>query len=85
MISNAFRESVRKGLNQVLRQAFNQNVSAQVSVLGCPCMTSPKQLSHQGITAGCSSSGVLDAGNLLEASTEIFLLQAGRGGTYSGL
>ncbi|XP_014740054.1 PREDICTED: UPF0606 protein KIAA1549L homolog [Sturnus vulgaris] len=33
MISNAFRESVRKGLNQVLRQAFNQNVSAQVEVL----------------------------------------------------
>uniref|UniRef100_A0A8C3Q362 Uncharacterized protein n=1 Tax=Geospiza parvula TaxID=87175 RepID=A0A8C3Q362_GEOPR len=33
MISNAFRESVRKGLNQVLRQAFNQNVSAQVEIL----------------------------------------------------
>uniref|UniRef100_A0A803VCY6 KIAA1549 like n=2 Tax=Ficedula albicollis TaxID=59894 RepID=A0A803VCY6_FICAL len=33
MISNAFRDSVRKGLNQVLRQAFNQNVSAQVEVL----------------------------------------------------
>ncbi|XP_062350456.1 UPF0606 protein KIAA1549L homolog [Cinclus cinclus] len=33
MISNAFRESVRRGLNQVLRQAFNQNVSAQVEVL----------------------------------------------------
>ncbi|NXO31896.1 K154L protein, partial [Cisticola juncidis] len=33
MINNAFRESVRKGLNQVLRQAFNQNVSAQVEVL----------------------------------------------------
>uniref|UniRef100_A0A8C8AUU2 KIAA1549 like n=1 Tax=Otus sunia TaxID=257818 RepID=A0A8C8AUU2_9STRI len=33
LISNAFRESVRKGLNQVLRQAFNQNVSAQVEIL----------------------------------------------------
>ncbi|KAM4777373.1 UPF0606 protein KIAA1549L homolog isoform 3-T3 [Cyanocitta cristata] len=33
MISNAFRESVRKGLNQVLRQAFHQNVSAQVEIL----------------------------------------------------
>ncbi|XP_036239475.2 LOW QUALITY PROTEIN: UPF0606 protein KIAA1549L homolog [Molothrus ater] len=33
MISNAFRDSVRKGLNQVLRQAFNQNVSAQVEIL----------------------------------------------------
>ncbi|KAF2979281.1 hypothetical protein EK904_012448 [Melospiza melodia maxima] len=34
MISNAFRESVRKGLNQVLRQAFNQNVSAQLQFVG---------------------------------------------------
>ncbi|XP_076199618.1 UPF0606 protein KIAA1549L homolog [Aptenodytes patagonicus] len=33
LISNPFKESVRKGLNQVLRQAFNQNVSAQVEVL----------------------------------------------------
>ncbi|XP_055670631.1 UPF0606 protein KIAA1549L homolog isoform X1 [Falco peregrinus] len=33
LISNSFKESVRKGLNQVLRQAFNQNVSAQVEVL----------------------------------------------------
>ncbi|KAM6408071.1 UPF0606 protein KIAA1549L homolog [Rhynochetos jubatus] len=33
LISNAFKESVRKGLNQVLRQAFNQNVSAQVEIL----------------------------------------------------
>ncbi|XP_032547818.1 UPF0606 protein KIAA1549L homolog isoform X2 [Chiroxiphia lanceolata] len=33
MISNAFREMVRKGLNQALRQAFNQNVSAQVEIL----------------------------------------------------
>ncbi|NXQ63637.1 K154L protein, partial [Anthoscopus minutus] len=33
MISNAFRDSVRKGLNQVLRQAFSQNVSAQVEIL----------------------------------------------------
>uniref|UniRef100_A0A8B9FDS5 Uncharacterized protein n=1 Tax=Amazona collaria TaxID=241587 RepID=A0A8B9FDS5_9PSIT len=30
LISNSFKESVRRGLNQVLRQAFNQNVSAQV-------------------------------------------------------
>lgn len=36
LISNPFKESVRRGLNQVLRQAFNQNVSAQVSVLGLP-------------------------------------------------
>ncbi|XP_075282332.1 UPF0606 protein KIAA1549L homolog isoform X3 [Opisthocomus hoazin] len=33
LISNLFKESVRKGLNQVLRQAFNQNVSAQVEIL----------------------------------------------------
>ncbi|NXT21275.1 K154L protein, partial [Syrrhaptes paradoxus] len=33
LISSAFKESVRKGLNQVLRQAFNQNVSAQVEIL----------------------------------------------------
>ncbi|XP_063187662.1 UPF0606 protein KIAA1549L homolog isoform X3 [Chroicocephalus ridibundus] len=33
LISNAFKEGVRKGLNQVLRQAFNQNVSAQVEIL----------------------------------------------------
>ncbi|KAM9605377.1 UPF0606 protein KIAA1549L homolog isoform 1-T1 [Morphnus guianensis] len=33
LISNPFKESVRKGLNQVLRQAFNQNVSAQVEIL----------------------------------------------------
>ncbi|XP_042641275.1 UPF0606 protein KIAA1549L homolog isoform X3 [Tyto alba] len=33
LISNAFKESVRKGLNQALRQAFNQNVSAQVEIL----------------------------------------------------
>ncbi|XP_071415137.1 UPF0606 protein KIAA1549L homolog isoform X3 [Pithys albifrons albifrons] len=33
MITYAFRESVRKGLNQVLRQAFNQNISAQVEIL----------------------------------------------------
>ncbi|XP_068255994.1 UPF0606 protein KIAA1549L homolog [Nyctibius grandis] len=33
MISNPFKESVRKGLNQMLRQAFNQNVSAQVEIL----------------------------------------------------
>lgn len=56
MISNAFRESVRKGLNQVLRQAFNQNVSAQVGVLGFPGLISLKQLSHQRTAAGCSSS-----------------------------
>ncbi|XP_010116984.1 PREDICTED: UPF0606 protein KIAA1549L-like, partial [Chlamydotis macqueenii] len=33
LISNAFKESVRKGLNQALRQAFSQNVSAQVEIL----------------------------------------------------
>uniref|UniRef100_A0A672UD85 KIAA1549 like n=1 Tax=Strigops habroptila TaxID=2489341 RepID=A0A672UD85_STRHB len=33
LISNSFKESVRRGLNQVLRQAFNQNVSAQVEIL----------------------------------------------------
>ncbi|XP_054684410.1 UPF0606 protein KIAA1549L homolog isoform X4 [Grus americana] len=33
LISNPFKESVRKGLSQVLRQAFNQNVSAQVEIL----------------------------------------------------
>ncbi|XP_065695956.2 UPF0606 protein KIAA1549L homolog isoform X3 [Patagioenas fasciata] len=33
LISNPFKESVRKGLNQMLRQAFNQNVSAQVEIL----------------------------------------------------
>ncbi|XP_035183059.1 UPF0606 protein KIAA1549L homolog [Oxyura jamaicensis] len=33
MISRSFKESVTKGLNQVLRQAFNQNVSAQVEIL----------------------------------------------------
>ncbi|XP_051478037.1 UPF0606 protein KIAA1549L homolog isoform X1 [Apus apus] len=33
LISNPFKDSVRKGLNQVLRQAFNQNVSAQVEIL----------------------------------------------------
>ncbi|KAM6394457.1 UPF0606 protein KIAA1549L homolog isoform 3-T3 [Pluvialis apricaria] len=33
LISNAFKDSVRRGLNQVLRQAFNQNVSAQVEIL----------------------------------------------------
>ncbi|XP_064369011.1 UPF0606 protein KIAA1549L homolog isoform X4 [Dromaius novaehollandiae] len=33
LISNSFKESVTKGLNQVLRQAFNQNVSAQVEIL----------------------------------------------------
>ncbi|XP_065492964.1 UPF0606 protein KIAA1549L homolog [Caloenas nicobarica] len=33
LISNPFKESVRKGLNQALRQAFNQNVSAQVEIL----------------------------------------------------
>ncbi|KAM9014897.1 UPF0606 protein KIAA1549L homolog isoform 1-T1 [Ara ararauna] len=33
LISNSFKDSVRRGLNQVLRQAFNQNVSAQVEVL----------------------------------------------------
>ncbi|XP_069713602.1 UPF0606 protein KIAA1549L homolog isoform X2 [Phaenicophaeus curvirostris] len=33
MISNSFKESVKRGLNQVLRQAFNQNVSAQVEIL----------------------------------------------------
>ncbi|XP_069660062.1 UPF0606 protein KIAA1549L homolog isoform X2 [Haliaeetus albicilla] len=33
LISSPFKESVRKGLNQVLRQAFNQNVSAQVEIL----------------------------------------------------
>ncbi|XP_072193026.1 UPF0606 protein KIAA1549L homolog isoform X9 [Excalfactoria chinensis] len=33
MISKAFKESVTKGLNQALRQAFNQNVSTQVEIL----------------------------------------------------
>ncbi|XP_010179478.1 PREDICTED: UPF0606 protein KIAA1549-like, partial [Mesitornis unicolor] len=33
LISSPFKESVRRGLNQVLRQAFNQNVSAQVEIL----------------------------------------------------
>ncbi|NXC15603.1 K154L protein, partial [Corythaeola cristata] len=33
LISNPFKESVRKGLNQVLRQAFNQNVSAQIEIM----------------------------------------------------
>uniref|UniRef100_A0A493T3A8 KIAA1549 like n=1 Tax=Anas platyrhynchos platyrhynchos TaxID=8840 RepID=A0A493T3A8_ANAPP len=33
MISRSFKESVTKGLNQALRQAFNQNVSAQVEIL----------------------------------------------------
>ncbi|GAB0189814.1 UPF0606 protein KIAA1549L [Grus japonensis] len=33
LISNPFKESVTKGLSQVLRQAFNQNVSAQVEIL----------------------------------------------------
>ncbi|NXA49311.1 K154L protein, partial [Nothocercus julius] len=33
LVSSSFRESVTKGLNQVLRQAFNQNVSAQVEIL----------------------------------------------------
>ncbi|XP_052551595.1 UPF0606 protein KIAA1549L homolog isoform X4 [Tympanuchus pallidicinctus] len=33
MISKSFKESVTKGLNQALRQAFNQNVSTQVEIL----------------------------------------------------
>ncbi|KAM8807810.1 UPF0606 protein KIAA1549L homolog [Eudromia elegans] len=33
LMSSSFRESVTKGLNQVLRQAFNQNVSARVEIL----------------------------------------------------
>ncbi|KAM9372794.1 UPF0606 protein KIAA1549L homolog [Phaethornis superciliosus] len=33
LISTHFKENVRKGLNQMLRQAFNQNVSAQVEIL----------------------------------------------------
>ncbi|XP_025896926.1 UPF0606 protein KIAA1549L homolog [Nothoprocta perdicaria] len=33
LMSSSFRESVTKGLNQMLRQAFNQNVSAQVEIL----------------------------------------------------
>lgn len=32
MISKSFKESVTRGLNQALRQAFNQNVSTQVSM-----------------------------------------------------
>ncbi|XP_064019873.1 UPF0606 protein KIAA1549L homolog isoform X4 [Pogoniulus pusillus] len=33
LISSPFKESVRRGLNQVLRQAFNQNVSVQIEIL----------------------------------------------------
>ncbi|XP_053924037.1 UPF0606 protein KIAA1549L homolog isoform X4 [Cuculus canorus] len=33
LLSNSFKEGVRRGLNQVLRQAFNQNVSAQIEIL----------------------------------------------------
>ncbi|XP_068003992.1 UPF0606 protein KIAA1549L homolog isoform X4 [Melanerpes formicivorus] len=33
LIGNLFKESVRRGLNQVLRQAFNQNVSAQIEIM----------------------------------------------------
>ncbi|XP_015141813.1 UPF0606 protein KIAA1549L homolog isoform X5 [Gallus gallus] len=33
MISKSFKESVTRGLNQALRQAFNQNVSTQVEIL----------------------------------------------------
>uniref|UniRef100_A0A8C9MYW5 KIAA1549 like n=1 Tax=Serinus canaria TaxID=9135 RepID=A0A8C9MYW5_SERCA len=84
MISNAFRESVRKGLNQVLRQAFNQNVSAQVSVLGFPCLISPKQLSHQRTTAACSSSAthfflplfqILNTSNVSQAVTLFYVVK----------
>lgn len=85
MISNAFRESVRKGLNQVLRQAFHQNVSAQVSMLDFTCVISLKQLSHQGTPAGCSSSGVSGCRKPLGGSTELFLWRAGICGTHSGL
>lgn len=78
LISNPFKESVRKGLNQVLRQAFNQNVSAQVSVLGCLRDLPPRE--SQLAAAPVVS---LDAGSLLEGSTELFLWKAG--GTRSGL
>lgn len=57
LISNSFKESVRRGLNQVLRQAFNQNVSAQVSMLGLPAWSHWNSSPSKRIPPGCSSSG----------------------------